>query len=122
MTPAVVEAPRAGQPSPQPPSGREQPPPLDDRARIARFDRPTRLLHVVIMVTFLGLSATGMPLLFSEAPWARLLAALFGGFRGAGLVHRFFGATLLAAVAWHVGNVFYRAFARGEKGLFWGPT
>jgi len=122
MTPAVVEAPRAGQPSPQQPSGMEQPAPVDDRARIARFDRPTRLLHVVIMVTFLGLSATGMPLLFSEAPWARLLAALFGGFRGAGLVHRFFGATLLAAVAWHVGNVFYRAFARGEKGLFWGPT
>ena len=122
MTPAVVEAPRAGQSSPQDRGGKEQPAPLDDRARIARFDRPTRLLHVVIMVTFLGLSATGMPLLFSEAPWARLLATLFGGFRGAGLVHRFFGATLLAAVAWHVANVFYRAFARGEKGLFWGPT
>jgi thiosulfate reductase cytochrome b subunit len=73
-------------------------------------------------VTFLGLSATGMPLLFSEAAWARLLAGLFGGFHGAGLVHRAFGATLLAAVAWHVLNVFYRALIKGEKGLFWGPT
>src|SRR5581483_1971768 len=40
----------------------------------------------------------------------------------AGLVHRFMGAALLAAVAWHVANVFFRAFVRGEKGLLWGPT
>lgn len=87
-----------------------------------RFDGRTRALHVVIMVTFLGLAATGMPLLFSDAPWARLLAQLFGGFRGAGLVHRFMGTTLLVAVAWHVAEVFWRAFVRGESGLFWGPT
>jgi cytochrome b subunit of formate dehydrogenase len=89
---------------------------------VARFDRATRWLHVVIMTTFLGLSATGMPLLFSEAPWARLLARGFGGFHGAGLFHRFFGATLLAAVVWHIANVLYRAFVRGEQGLFWGPS
>lgn len=89
---------------------------------IVRFDRKTRILHVVIMVTFLGLSATGMPLLFSEAAWARALAMLFGGFYGAGLVHRFMGATLLAAVVWHIGDVLWRAFVRGERGLFWGPT
>ena len=89
---------------------------------ILRFDRQTRLMHIVIMVTFLGLSATGLPLLFSEASWSRMLAAIFGGFHGAGLVHRFFGATLLIAVAYHVANIFWRAFVRGEGGLFWGPT
>ncbi len=88
----------------------------------ARFDRATRVLHVVIMTTFLGLAATGMPLLFSDAPWARVLAMVFGGFRGAGFVHRVFGAALLLAVVWHVANVGWRAFVRGEKGLFWGPT
>jgi len=89
---------------------------------IVRFDAKTRRLHVVIMTTFLGLSATGMPLLFSDAAWARVLASLFGGFRGAGLVHRFFGATLLMAVAVHVGDILWRAFVNGERGLFWGPT
>jgi cytochrome b subunit of formate dehydrogenase len=89
---------------------------------LQRFDRQTRALHVVIMVTFLGLSATGMPLLFSDAPWARLLAAFLGGFHGAGLVHRFMGAALLAAVAWHLANILWRAFVHGETGLFWGPT
>lgn len=89
---------------------------------IQRFDRPTRALHVVIMVTFLLLAATGMPILFSDAAWGRALAMLFGGFTGAGLVHRAAGAALLGAVAWHVGNIGWRAFARGERGLFWGPT
>ena len=89
---------------------------------IVRFDRATRILHAVVMTTFLGLAATGMPLLFSDAPWARLLAMLFGGFRGAGLAHRAFGSVLLAAVVWHVANVLWRAFVRGEKGLFWGPS
>jgi cytochrome b subunit of formate dehydrogenase len=89
---------------------------------IRRFDGQMRLMHVVIMVSFLGLSATGLPLLFSDAPWARLLAMLFGGFHGAGLVHRLFGAVLLMAVVWHVTNIFWRAFVRGERGVLWGPT
>jgi cytochrome b subunit of formate dehydrogenase len=89
---------------------------------IQRFDRPTRALHVVVMLTFLLLAATGMPILFSDAAWGRAVAMLFGGFTGAGLVHRAAGAVLLLAVAWHVGNIFWRGFGRGERGLFWGPA
>jgi len=74
------------------------------------------------MTSFLGLSATGVPLLFSDATWARGLAAILGGFHTAGIVHRFFGAALLAAVAYHLADVLWRAFVRGERGLLWGPT
>jgi cytochrome b subunit of formate dehydrogenase len=88
---------------------------------VSRFDANTRRLHFVVMVSFLSLSATGLPLLFSDASWARLLAGLFGGFRGAGIVHRLFGAILLSAVVWHLGNIVYRALVRGERGLFSGP-
>jgi len=122
MTPTVVETPVAAVPALPPGTPAAARPEADSAVYVARFDRATRWLHVVIMITFLGLSATGMPLLFSEAGWARLLAGLFGGFRGAGLLHRVFGAALLAAVAWHVLNVLYRALVRGEKGLFWGPN
>ena len=90
-------------------------------AYVSRFDAKTRALHIVVMTTFLGLAATGMPLLFSDAPWAAVLASVFGGFHGAGLVHRTFGAVLLLAVVWHVGYVCWRAFVRGERGLLWGP-
>jgi cytochrome b subunit of formate dehydrogenase len=89
---------------------------------VKRFDAKARVLHAVVMTTFLGLASTGMPLLFSDAPWARVLASVFGGFRGAGLMHRVFGATLLLAVVVHVADIGWRAFVRGERGLFWGPT
>jgi cytochrome b subunit of formate dehydrogenase len=112
MTTAVLEQPR---------EAAREPAPAAHRAHFRRFDLPTRVMHFVIMTTFLGLAATGMPLLFSEAPWARYLAMLFFGFRGAGIAHRFFGATLLLAVVYHVVNVFWRALVRGEEGLFWGP-
>jgi cytochrome b subunit of formate dehydrogenase len=88
---------------------------------IVRFTPALRALHIVVMTAFLGLAATGLPLLFSEAAWAPVLASLFGGFRGAGVLHRVFGATLLLAVVWHLGNIGWRALARGERGLFWGP-
>jgi cytochrome b subunit of formate dehydrogenase len=114
MNPAVLDAPAP----PAEPQARPKPAP----AHVVRFDRKTRILHIVIMTTFLGLSATGMPLLFSDAPWARALAWVFFGFKGAGVVHRIMGATLLLAVVFHVADVSWRAFARGERGLFWGPT
>ncbi len=119
MTPAAIETPSA-------PAGKAHAPAHTAAAsapslHIRRFDGLTRALHIVVMTTFLGLSATGMPLLFSDAPWARLLAGLFGGFHAAGIVHRFFGATLLVAVVFHVTNVLYRSIVRREKGLFWGP-
>jgi cytochrome b subunit of formate dehydrogenase len=117
MTPTTME-PRSLAAAP-PPSARE--PISAPQGHRLRFDRSTRILHGVVMATFLGLSATGMPLLFSDAPWARVLASLFGGFHGAGLVHRTLGATLLLAVVWHLGNISWRAIL-GEKGLFWGPT
>jgi cytochrome b subunit of formate dehydrogenase len=89
---------------------------------VRRFDRRQRTLHLVVMTTFLGLTATGIPLLFSEAAWARVLATMFGGFRSAGMAHRVLGVTLLGALVWHLGTILWRAFVRGERGLFWGPA
>ncbi len=108
--------------TPAPTPGRSDGPRPHEPAFVRRFDVKTRWLHAVIMITFLGLAATGMPLLFSEAGWARALALMFGGFYGAGLVHRTMGVTLLAAVAFHLGDIAWRVFVRGERGLLWGPT
>lgn len=66
-------------------------------------------------------AATGLPLLFSDAPWARVMARLFGGFRGAGLVHRILGAMLLAAFTCHIAELMWRAMTKREHGLLWGP-
>ena len=37
---------------------------------VRRFGLFERVLHGFLMFSFLGLAATGLPLFFSEAPWA----------------------------------------------------
>ena len=44
-----------------------------------RFGRVDRTLHGFLMFSFLGLALTGMPVLFSDAPWGGTRAA--GGVR-----------------------------------------
>ena len=51
-----------------------------------RFDAFDRGLHLAMMCSFLGLAATGLPLLFSAAPWAGRLSRLAGGFTAAGSI------------------------------------
>jgi len=95
---------------------------ITSSGHVSRFDRRARTLHIVLMTCFLGLAATGLPLLFSEEGWGRAIATLFGGFRGAGILHRVFGATLLAALVGHLTDILWRRLVKGERGLFWGPT
>ena len=56
-----------------------------------RFNYFHRFLHVLIMISFLGLVLTGMPLKFHTSGWARALAGLLGGIENAGYLHRVFG-------------------------------
>jgi cytochrome b subunit of formate dehydrogenase len=69
-----------------------------------RFTSFHRLAHVGLLVSFLGLTLTGLPLKYSHAPWAHFLANLLGGFSSTGLWHRIFGlvnfAYLLGYVLW----------------------
>ncbi len=87
-----------------------------------RFGLHNRLLHGVVILTFLGLVATGMPLKFSGTAWAARLARFLGGFEAAGYFHRLFAILLCAAFLIHVGEVAYRVLVRHETGLLWGPT
>ena len=53
-----------------------------------RFTFLEKLLHFMMMTSFLGLVLTGLPLKFVEAPWAIGLAQIMGGPQMAGLIHR----------------------------------
>jgi cytochrome b subunit of formate dehydrogenase len=89
---------------------------------IQRFERVERIQHGLLMVSFLALAATGLPLLFSEAAWARVLARLVGGFEAAGLLHRFFALVLIGVFLFHVGRIAHRVFVRRERSILWGPN
>jgi len=81
-----------------------------------RFSAFDIAIHFTMMVTFLGLVLTGIPLKFTHAPWASGLMHFLGGARMAGLIHRicagitfcYFGATF--------GYIFYFLFYKKLPG------
>jgi cytochrome b subunit of formate dehydrogenase len=81
-----------------------------------------RLLHGVLMLSFLGLAATGLPLRFHSAPWAAQAAALLGGFGAILALHKLLALALSLAFLTHLGYVFHLAFVRRQSGVFWGPN
>jgi cytochrome b subunit of formate dehydrogenase len=92
-----------------------------ERPYYRRFDAYNRLLHGLLMLSFLGLAFTGMPLLFSDAPWAVRLAAILGGGHSAGVLHRLFATLLIACFVLHVMRLMHRLYVRKELEILWGP-
>ncbi|UCF66947.1 MAG: hypothetical protein JSV80_14345 [Acidobacteriota bacterium] len=88
---------------------------------IRRIDRFDRILHAFLMTSFLGLSLTGLPLLFAHEPWAAKMAGLLGGYGVSGVIHRFCAVLLIGAFLTHVGRLSRRIFIKKEAGLLWGP-
>ncbi|MGD0902532.1 MAG: hypothetical protein ABR924_06275 [Terracidiphilus sp.] len=87
-----------------------------------RFTRAQRYLHGVLLTTFLGLAATGLPMRFSQSAWARLLGSRVGGFGAILFFHKLFAVVLTLAFLIHLKGIYQRAFVNREKGIFWGPT
>jgi len=58
-----------------------------------RFSPFHRSAHLVLMVSFLGLALTGLPLKYSHYAWAKGLADALGGFESTSVWHRFLALT-----------------------------
>lgn len=87
-----------------------------------RFSALERVLHGFVIVSFLGLALTGIPLHFSGAPWARVLVRGLGGFQVAGALHRLCAILTFGYFGVHVGWIVRRlATIPDKKSLFWGP-
>ena len=87
-----------------------------------RFSLGQRYLHGLVIATFLGLAATGMPLRFSDTLWAKNIANAVGGFRAVLFFHKFCAVLVTTGFFFHIGEVLYRASVKKERGMFWGPT
>jgi len=87
---------------------------------VRRFDAFDRVLHGLLMLSFLGLAATGLPLLFSDEPWARALTRLLGNFEVAGWLHRVAATLLIGVFLTHLYRIVKRLLA-GDFGVLWGP-
>lgn len=89
--------------------------------RYRRFDRTNRILHGFLMLSFLGLAFTGLPLLFSEAPWAGTLAGLLGGPHVTADLHRICAAVMIGTFGTHLFRIFSRLLVEKDYGVLWGP-
>jgi cytochrome b subunit of formate dehydrogenase/nitrate reductase gamma subunit len=84
-----------------------------------RFNVFHRFIHLVMMVTFIGLALTGLPIKYPDAFWARGLILLWGGVRGAGLLHRWCAGITFGYFVLHLLYVLY--YLLGLKGKLLGP-
>jgi len=71
----------------------------DDVKRVERFNAVARITHWGHTVTFILCLFTGLALFLGGIDW---LAAIFGGYRGAGLVHRISAVGMTIMIAFGV--------------------
>jgi cytochrome b subunit of formate dehydrogenase len=88
---------------------------------VKRFHGTQVAMHVTIVVSFLLLAATGLPLKFAEAPWAPALMSVFGSPVVASWLHRFAAAVTFGYFVWHLGGLAWGHFITKERGYLWGP-
>jgi len=93
-----------------------------DGPSIRRFNKVDRINHALIIITFFGLTITGMPLLFSDQPWARTIAWMVGGVHLAGIWHRIFAVALMVNAVIHAGGVVNRCRKHGVRNVIFGPN
>lgn len=87
-----------------------------------RFTPFQRLLHAVMMITFLGLAATGLPLRFSGAPWSVAFANTVGGFAAILFFHKTCAVIMSIDFMAHVVDIGYRTAVKKQWWLLWGPN
>ncbi len=69
--------------------------------RLKRFTPLQRLFHVLLMISFLILGATGLSRLYILSDWGRWLAGVFGGYESALVVHKYVGFFMILGFVIH---------------------
>jgi cytochrome b subunit of formate dehydrogenase len=72
------------------------------------------------MVALLGLVLTGLPIAYSNQPWAQRLARSLGGFATTSVWHRFFAVMMLVACGLHLLRAAGRIVVHRRRQCAWG--
>lgn len=82
-----------------------------------RFTRLNRVLHILMIVSFMTLALSGMTLKFSYTKWAVILSHLLGGFESAGYIHRFAAVIMFSVFITHLIDLFNQK-RKDSKSIF----
>lgn len=91
-----------------------------DTQYIIRFNRVARFTHITIVVSFMLLALTGLPLLYHYAPWAHPISELFGGEGVARIIHRVCGGITFGYAFFHLGYLTYLIVRKRKYGVIYG--
>lgn len=91
---------------------------IEEKRVFLRLNLYHRILHAIVMTSFLGLALTGLPLKFSDQAWARYLAHGLGGFETAGFLHRLFAVVTFGYFAAHLGYLIWFFKRRAKEPFF----
>jgi cytochrome b subunit of formate dehydrogenase len=89
---------------------------------IQRFNRVDRINHAFVIISFFGLTITGLPLLYADQKWAVTLMGMLGGVRVAGVLHRIFAIMLIGNFVVHGVGLANRLRKFGWKAMLFGPS
>jgi cytochrome b subunit of formate dehydrogenase len=89
---------------------------------VRRFPRKYIWLHIVIIVTFLLLALTGLPLKFHDTEWAQTLIGFLGGVESSKFIHHLAGLGTFGYAIFHLADLFVRWAFKRERGMFWGEN
>jgi predicted CXXCH cytochrome family protein len=89
----------------------------EDTEEYTRFTPLDRFLHALVIVSFLLLVTTGMPLKFYYADWAQVLLDVMGGQAVAAVLHRVGALITIFYFTVHVSSVVYALFLGRKRFL-----
>jgi len=91
--------------------------------QVVRFSRLERVLHIIMIVSFISLALTGMTLKFSYTGWANVLSRMLGGYESAGYIHRIAAVFMFGIFVTHLYNLLTkkRKEAGSLRALLLGP-
>lgn len=89
-------------------------------AHYFRLNLYHRILHGMVIVSFLGLALTGLPLKYAGTDWGRALSHALGGPFSTAYLHRVFAVVTFLYFVLHLAYV-ARLLLRGRPGVLWGP-
>lgn len=99
----------------------ELPPEVEGEKYVTRFSGVTVWVHVVIVISFLTLAATGLPLKFHYTGWAKSLGSVLGGVEVARYFHRVFAVVTFGYALFHAGFLMYQVAVKKRRELIYGP-
>lgn len=97
---------------------------ISDEKQYVRFPLPYRIMHAVMIVSFLTLAITGMALKFSYTRWAMVISNILGGAPAMSFIHRFAAVLMFGLFIAHVVYLLRRKRqeANSWKNMLFGPN